>query len=107
MRSHCKALGSAGYAIDDFIDFMITSTQRREGIEYWRHAIRMRERQWERIPYYQSLAYSLFKPKDDDAPWQRTSRQVLYQFLRLPLLGVKHGLRALGHANLKETDNRP
>jgi hypothetical protein len=105
LQSHHKALGRTGYAIDDFMHFMVTSTDRRAGSDYWRHVFRMRERLWERIPYYQSFAYSLFKPKDHDAPWQRTSRQLLYRVLRLPLLGVKQGLRALGHANLKETDN--
>lgn len=107
LQSHHKAIAKAGYAIDEFIDFVITSTQRRQGFDFWRHTFRMRERQWERIPYYQSFAYSLFKPKDDDGPWQRTSREVLYRVLRLPLLGVKQGLRFLGRANLKETDNRP
>lgn len=107
LQSHRKALNRAGYAIDDFMDFMVTSTQRRDGSDYFRHVVRMREGQWERVPYYQSFAYSLFKPKADDAPWQRRTRQALYQVLRLPLLGVKHGLRVLGHANLKETDNRP
>ena len=107
LQWHHKALRRAGYAIDDFMDFMVTSTQRRAGFDHWRHVIRMREGQRERVPYYQSFAYSIFKPKDDDAPWQRTSRQVLYQVLRLPLLGIKHGLRVLGYANLKETDNRP
>jgi len=107
LQSHRKALERAGYAIDNFMDFMVASTRRREGVEYWRHAIRVRESLWERIPYYQSRAYGLFKPKDDDAPWQRTSRQALYHVLRLPLLGVKHGLRVLGHANLNEKDNRP
>ena len=107
LASHRKALGRAGYTIDDFIDFMVTSTQRRSGLDYWRHVIRMRERLWQKIPYFQSFAYSVFKPKDDDAPWQRTTRQVLYRVLRLPLLGVKHGLRVVGHASLKQTDNRP
>jgi hypothetical protein len=106
LQRHRKAIGQAGYAIDDFMDFVVTSTRRRQGLDHWRHVLRMRERRWERIPYYQSFAYSLFNPKDDDAPWQRKARQVLYQLLRLPLLGVKRGLRALGHSNLKETDNR-
>jgi len=106
LRAHRQAIGRAGYASDAFMD-VLTSPRRREGLESLRYLARMREGRRERIPYYQSLAYSLFKPKDDDAPWQRTSRQVLYQVLRLPLLGVKHGLRVLGHANLKETDNRP
>lgn len=107
LLTHHKAIATAGYAIDGFMEFVVTSTNRREGFDHWRHALQMRERQWERIPYYQSLAYSLFKPKDDDAPWQRTSRQLLYRVLRLPLLALKQGLRALGHTNLKETDNRP
>jgi hypothetical protein len=107
LQAHQKSLDKAGYAIDDFMDFMVASTDRRQGFDHWRHVFRMRERQWERIPYYQSFGYDLFKPQDDDGPWQRTSRQVLYQVLRLPLLGVKQGLRALGHANLKETDGRP
>jgi len=107
LRSHDRALRRAGYAIDQFMHFMVTSTDRRSGFDHWRHSIRMRERQWERIPYYQSFAYSLFKPKDDDAPWLRTGRQVLYRVLRLPLLWIKQGLKGLGHANLKETDNHP
>jgi hypothetical protein len=67
----------------------------------------MRESHWGRIPYYQSIAYGLLKPKDDDAPWLRTSRQALYQTLRLPLLGIKQALKALGHAGLRETGHRP
>src|SRR5262249_53662783 len=105
LRAHRKAIGRAGHGIDDLIGS--ASTRRRDGFEVWRHLTRMREGRWERIPYHQSFAYSLFKPKDDDAPWQRVSRQALYQVLRLPLLGVKRGLRILGHANLGETDNRP
>jgi hypothetical protein len=107
LQSHLKAIGRAGYAIDDFMAFVVTSTGRREGFDHWRHIFRMRERRWEKIPYYQSFAYSLFKPKDDDAPWQRASRQMLYQVARLPLLGAKHALKVLGHASLTERDNRP
>ena len=107
LRSHRKAIARAGYVMDDFMRFVVTSTDRRGGMDYWRHVVRMRERQWERIPYYQALAYSLFQPKDDDAPWQRKSREVLYRILRLPLLLIKHGLRLLGHANLRHPDNQP
>ena len=107
LQSHRRALARAGYAIDDFLDFTITSTDRRRGGNYWRHILRMRERQWEKVPYYQSFAYDLFKPKDDDAAWQRGSRRLLYSVLRLPLLGAKQSLRALGHATLRETDTRP
>jgi hypothetical protein len=87
--------------------FMVTSVDRRSGFDHWRHTFRMRERRWERFPYYQSFAYSLLRPHGDDGPWQRRSRQALYRALRLPLLGVRHGLRALGHASLRETDNHP
>lgn len=107
LQAHRKSIARAGYAIDEFIDFVVTSTRRRQGFDHWRHTLRMRERQWQKIPYYQSLAYGLFNPNDDDAPWQRASRQALYRVLRLPLLGVKYGLRALGHANINEKDNRP
>jgi len=107
LRVHRKAIVAAGYQIDDFMNFAITSTDRRKGFDAWRFLLRMRERQRERIPYYQAIAYSLFKPKDDDAPWQRTGRQALYAVLRLPLLGIKHGLRAIGHANPHEPGSRP
>jgi len=107
LQSHQRALARAGYAIDEFLDFTITSTDRRSGRDYWRHILRLRERQWEKVPYYQSFAYDLFKPKDDDAAWQRSSRRLLYGVLRLPLLGLKQGLRVLGHATLRETDPRP
>ena len=107
LQSHHRALVRAGYALDDFLDFMITATDRRRGADYWRHIFRMRERQWEKFPYYQSFAYDLFKPKADDAAWQRNSRRLLYGALRLPLLGVKRGLRVLGHATLEETNNAP
>jgi hypothetical protein len=104
LQSHRSAIRKAGYGIEDFTRFVITSTTRRQGMDAWRYLLRMREGQWARIPYYQSLAYNLFTPKDADAPWQRTSRHVLYAILRLPLLAVKRGLRVLGHANLKETE---
>lgn len=107
LRVHRKAIRKAGYTVDDFLRFVITSTDRRQGFDGFRHLLQMRETQSAKVPYYQSLAYSLFKPKDDDAPWQRTSRLVLYTVLRLPLLGVKHGLRALGHTNLRQTEHRP
>jgi hypothetical protein len=107
LQAHRKAIARAGYAPDDFLDFVIASTDRRQGSAVWRYHLRMRESHWGRIPYYQSMAYGLFKPKDDDAPWLRTSRQALYQMLRLPLLGIKHALKALGHAGLRETGHRP
>jgi hypothetical protein len=107
LQAHRKAIARAGYAPDDFLDFVIASTDRRQGSAVWRYHLRMRESHWGRIPYYQSIAYGLFKPKADDAPWLRTSRQVLYQTLRLPLLGIKHALKALGHAGLRETGHRP
>ena len=103
LRAHRRAFNKLGYAIDDFVDFVITSTDRRAGSDYWRHVIGMRERRWEKVPYYQSLAYSWFRSKDDDAPWQRTSRLLIYRMLRLPMLGIKHGLRWLGHASFRET----
>jgi hypothetical protein len=106
LRSHRKAIARAGYEIDDFMIFAITSTDRRRGFDSLRFLFRMRERQRERFPYYQAIAYGLFKPKDDDAPWLRTIRRVLYAVLRLPLLGVKHGLIAIGQTNLDEP-NRP
>ena len=107
LRVHRRAIAAAGYEIDDFTRFAITSTDRRQGFDAWRFLLRMRERQRERIPYYQSIAYGFFNPKDDDAPWQRMSRQVLHAVLRIPLLGIKHGLRVIGHANLQEPGNRP
>jgi hypothetical protein len=102
LQAHRKAINKMGYATDDFLRFVITSTDRRQGFEVWRYHLHMRESRSARVPYYQSLAYNLFKPKDDDAPWQRTSRHVLYKLLRLPLLGIKHGLRAFGHTKLEE-----
>lgn len=107
LQAHRKAIARAGYAPDDFLDFVIASTDRRQGSAVWRYHLRMRESHWGRIPYYQSIAYGLLKPKDDDAPWLRTSRQALYQTLRLPLLGIKQALKALGHAGLRETGHRP
>ena len=92
----------AGYAIDEFLDFTITATDRRGGSDYWRHIFRMRERLWEKFPYYQSFAYALFKPQDSDTRWQRNGRRLLYGVLRLPLLGIKQGLRLLGHTTLRE-----
>ena len=103
LQSHRKAIAKAGYETNAFLHFVITSTDRRQGLDGWRFMLRVRESQWARVPYYQSLAYSLFKPKADDAAWLRASRHVLYAVLRLPLLAVKHGLRALGHANLRES----
>ena len=102
LQAHHRALMRAGYAIDEFLDFTITASDRRGGSDYWRHIFRMRERLWEKFPYYQSFAYALFKPQDGDTRWQRNGRRLLYGVLRVPLLGVKHGLRLLGHATLRE-----
>ncbi len=103
LHAHRKAMAAAGYERDDYLAFAVTATDRRRGFDAWHFMLRMRERSRERTPYYQAMAYDVFKPKVDDAAWQRASRQLLYAVLRLPLLGIKHGLRAIGHG----PDNRP
>lgn len=106
LQAHAQAIARAGYAIDSFMHFAVTSTDRRGGMDALRFLVRMRERQREKLPYYQSIAYRLFKPRADDAPWVRKSRQAVYTVLRLPLLGVKHALIAAGHSTLKDPDPR-
>jgi Uncharacterised nucleotidyltransferase len=101
LQAHRNAILGAGYGI---ADFMRNSTKPRKGIEAWTYLASMRESFRDRIPYYQSIAYILFKPRDDDTKWRRASRQVLYRMLRLPLLGVRHGLKVLGRANLRGKD---
>lgn len=101
LQMHRRALAKAGYELDDYLLFATESTDRRQGFDYWRFMLRMRERSRECIPYLQAIAYDLFRPKVDDAAWLRMSRRALFAMLRLPLLGVKRGLIALGHHDLK------
>jgi putative nucleotidyltransferase-like protein len=61
---------------------------------------RLRERLWERLPYYQDVAYSTLKPKKDEPEWRQAVRQGLYRSVRLPLIAVKKGLVALGHSGI-------
>lgn len=106
VRVHARAIARAGYEIDAFMHFAVTSTDRRGGMDALRFLVRMRERPRDKLPYYQSIAYRLLKPRADDAPWLRKSRQTVYAVLRLPLLGVKRALIATGHATLKSPNQR-
>jgi hypothetical protein len=67
----------------------------------WTYLPRMRERLWEKLPYYQALAYSTFRPKTE-SKWRHVVRQGLYRSLRLLLLAVKKGLSALGHSGINK-----
>jgi hypothetical protein len=74
---------------------------RRSVMDDWRYFPRLRERLWDRFPYYQ-VAYSTFEPKTDEPEWRQTMRQSLYRSMRLPLIAVKKGLLALGHSGINK-----
>ncbi len=103
---HRTSIARAGHEVDNYLRFAVESTDRRAGLDAFRFQLRMRERWRERLPYCQSMAYEMFRPKADDAPWKRAMRQSSYAVLRLPLVGVRRALIAMGHASLKEPPSR-
>jgi hypothetical protein len=98
-RSHRKAMRAAGWVRDQI---MIDPVGTSLGIDDWTYFPRLRERLWEKIPYCQIVAYSIFKAGQDEPKWQQTLRRGLYRSLRLPLIAIKRGLLALGHPGIKD-----
>ena len=94
--SHRKAMRMAAKVRD-----AVLNGERSSVMDYWMSFPHLRERLWERIPYYQDFAYSTFEPKKDEPEWRQTVRRGLHRSVRLPLIAVKRGLSALGHTGIK------
>lgn len=95
-RSHRNAMRTAAWVRDG-----VVNAGRSLVLDNWMYS-RLRERLWERLPYYQAIAYSTFKPKNDEPEWRQTMRRGLYRSVRLPLIAVKKGLAALGHSGINK-----
>jgi Uncharacterised nucleotidyltransferase len=93
-RSHRKAMRMAAWVRDGVLNM-----ERSSVMDDW-YFPRLRERLWERFPYYQNFAYTRLQPKNDEPEWRQTVRQGLYRSVRLPLIAVKKGLSALGHSGI-------